>query len=123
MKASYRDTDGTMYARIQLPFYISLDTLYRAAAMEVDYKVSGGPHSPNQWAAANSMTRKSIERSLRDSVTTYGWAWAEMALEDYVSGHVPADDLIDLVVPIVDCLFPEFGNSSGVVPEPQTTSI
>ena len=107
MKANRRDAEGNMFAKIQLNFFVGLDTLYRGAAMLVDREVAD--FNATDVEVVGALTRKSVEIEVRESLATYGWAWAEMDLGDYLSGAFDTSDtLLDMVKPTVDKLFPEF---------------
>jgi hypothetical protein len=96
-----------MFAKIQLNFFVGLDTLYRGAAMLVDREVA--EFNATDVEVLGALTRKSVEIEVRESLATYGWAWAEMYLGDYLSGAFDnAGDLLEMVKPVVDKLFPEF---------------
>ena len=106
MKANRRDGEGNMFAKIQLNFFVGLDTLYRGAVMAVDNKCIDLGLSPEE--AAETLTRSSVEEEVRECLASYGWGWAEMDLSDYIGGQQGIDAMWDMVVPLVDELFPEF---------------
>lgn len=110
MKANRRDPHGNMYAKVIVPYFVGLEELKRAAVSAVAEK-SLSAHDLDYAEIVAGLTRKDVERNLKKDLETYGAAWLDGDLGDYIVGlYNPGDvdDVLEMVSGVVEDLFPDF---------------
>lgn len=109
MKANRADEQGNRYAKVVTHYFVGLDQLNAGAVWYVADRALATQGEYSEIVAG--MKRSDVEKALKDALTTYGQAFLEGSLSDYVVGlYHPQDqdDVLEMVRPVVEDLFPDF---------------